>query len=121
MGYYHNIVLAVAPEATDTFYALLSSDEELFQMVRIGSDNFDTSQFRKGDVLVEWYDVKWGISYPEVAKLHKWIEGQNEGYYRFLRIGEDRDDIEEHGDYAWDYISMTRPQIEIDKPLEVKD
>ncbi len=120
MGYYNDVVLAVAPEATDSFYALLSTDESLFSMVRAGSDNFDTSQFRKGDLLIQWYDVKWNDGFSEVAKLHKWMEAQAPENYRFLRVGEEKNDIEEHGDYAWDFLEISKPLIELNFPAEVK-
>lgn len=120
MGYYNDVVLAVAPEATDSFYALLSTDESLFSMVRAGSDNFDTSQFRKGDLLIQWYDVKWHDGFGEVAKIHKWMEAQAPENYRFLRVGEEKNDIEEHGDYAWDFLEISKPLIELNFPAEVK-
>lgn len=121
MASYNDVVLAVAPEATDSFYALLSTDESLFSMVRGGSDNFDTSQFRKGDLLIQWYEVKWHNGFDEVVKIHKWMEAQAPENYRFLRVGEDKNDNEEHGDYAWDYLEISKPQIELDFPAVVDD
>lgn len=121
MGYYNDVVLAIAPEATDSFYPLLSSDEALYDLVRHGSESFDTSKFRKGDILIEWYEVKWSNRFPEVQKLTKWVAELPKEHYRFTRVGEDGGDIEEHGDYGWDYIQVTRPQIEIQMPAEPED
>ena len=121
MGYYNDVVLSIAPEAADSFYPLLSSDQALYDLVMKGSESFDTSKFRKGDILIEWYGVKWGDRYPEVAKLNKWRSSLPEEHYRFTRVGEDNNDIEENGDYGWDYIQVTRPQIEIQIPAEPDD
>ena len=120
MGYYSDVVLAIAPEATTTFYALLSTDELIVNLVQGGSDSFDVSQFQKGDLLIQWYDVKWNDGFSEVAKLHKWMEAQAPENYRFLRVGEEKNDIEEHGDYAWDFLEISKPLIELNFPVEVK-
>lgn len=121
MGYYNDVVLSIAPEATDSFYPLLSSDQALYDLVMKGSLSFAISKFRKGDILIEWHEIKWGDRYPEVAKLIKWISSLPEEHYRFVRVGEDNNDIEENGDYGWDYIQVTRPQIEIQIPAEPDD
>jgi hypothetical protein len=65
-------------------------------------------------------DVKWYESYPDVAchealiaLANEWVndEDNNSGIaYKFVRIGEDDDDIEqkEGGDADWDWVQVER-------------
>ena len=75
----------------------------------------------KGAFLFRWTGIKWYDSYEEIQAIQDfidWCEGddievdgkivQAAEYYRFVRIGEEMEDVEERGDGMWGEICVNR-------------
>ena len=129
MGYRSQVILAVAPEAASAFMALCAKDPKVLEFCH-EADTFTSGYDREGDYFMFWDQIKWYEGYPEVDALQKFItaledddlsdygepkhpkrpDGQNVEwgeYFRFVRLGEDTDDLTESG-WAFDSIGVTR-------------
>ena len=115
MGYRSTVALAVDTEIMPAFMAALSQEPAATQMVFSPHDTLLKDYCGEGNLLVVWDGIKWYESYPEVAKIEQFIadpsdfgfEGEAGEHFKFVRIGEDRDDTEERG-YGFDDIQLNR-------------
>ena len=119
MGYRSEVVLAIAPEAASAFMALCAKNPKVLEFCH-DADEFKSGYAQEGDWFVYWSSIKWYEDFPEVAALNAFIEmldcdnltdyGESEWpkredggnaqwgeYFRFIRLGEDDDDIERKG------------------------
>jgi hypothetical protein len=76
-----------------------------------------TDMFEKGDLFVAMNGVKWYEGYKGIDTIDKFIadtidEENGHEMVRFLRVGEDREDIVECGDYAWDDLRVIPASID---------
>jgi len=129
MGYRSQVILAVTPEAASAFMALCAKDPKVLEFCH-EADTFTSGYDREGDYFMFWDQIKWYEGYPEVDALQKFVtaledddlsdygepkhpkrpDGQNVEwgeYFRFVRLGEDTDDLTESG-WAFDGIGVTR-------------
>ena len=129
MGYRSQVILAVTPEAASAFMALCAKDPKVLEFCH-EADTFTSGYDREGDYFMFWDQCKWYEGYPEVDALQKFVtaledddlsdygepkhpkrpDGQNVEwgeYFRFVRLGEDTDDLTESG-WAFDSIGVTR-------------
>jgi len=66
-----------------------------------------------------WESVKWYESYPDVQAITKFMSALESEDFGFMRIGEDKDDIEEAGE-PWEYdIYLVRQFTENDDETEL--
>ena len=129
MGYRSQVVLAVAPEAASAFMALCAKDPKVLEFCH-EADTFTSGYAREGDYFMFWDHIKWYEGYPEVEAIQAFVlaledddlsdYGESEPpkrpdgsddqwgeYFRFVRLGEDTDDLTEKG-WAFDGIGVTR-------------
>lgn len=105
MGYRSEVALAVSAEARPHFMAKLAGCEKARQLVFDHSDDLDTNFRGKGGLLVTWEYLKWYPSYEEIKCIESFMDDMDHGMvgvladeeYRFCRIGENTDDLEERG------------------------
>ena len=116
MGYRSEVAFAIHPDKVADFLAVLSGCSEAYDLCRY-NDGIKTDMFEKGDLFVAMDGVKWYEGNKSVDTINsfirKVIEDDNEpDKVRFLRVGEDREDIVECGDYAWDDLNITPASID---------
>lgn len=115
MGYRSQVLLAIGKELTPFLLLATSQCKDAEELVFKDHDTFDKQYC--GGWLFRWDDIKWYDSYEGIAAIEKFIEEatsdeyqfevdgviQNSSeYIRFVRVGEDTNDIEMHGDGFWD-------------------
>ncbi len=111
MGYRSEVILAVGPEVMPQFMVTMAKSPEARQMC-FGDHTEMIKDYEgiKGSFLFRWDHVKWYDSFEEVQAIQEfleWCESEDievEGeiqhaadYYRFVRIGEEYDDIDTAG------------------------
>ena len=121
MGYRSEVVLAVSKPMVPHFLTVLAQHESVRQLVHDADqleENYD------GGMLMYWSGIKWYESYPEIAAIEKfvsdcesecvegWADTSNPyteyEHFRFVRIGEETDDIEEKGGFGDGEIHISR-------------
>ena len=106
MGYRSEVVLAVDKKLMPEFLAHLATNDEAKTMVFADHCHLDQDYCDEGHLLVTWNSIKWYESYPEVNVIEKFISEMEEAadkseMFKFVRIGEDYDDVEDRG-YGFD-------------------
>jgi len=119
MGYRSEVVLAVGKELMPHFLNVLAKEPDARAFVFKDNDCLREDYNGEGTLLVSWSDVKWyKETYAPITAIQHFIdmcdsdgiEGLEEPWehFRFVRLGEDSDDIEEKGYLnSWD-IYITR-------------
>jgi len=120
MGYRSQVVFAVAPELMPHFLAVLAKSQPARELCFAEAETTINDYIDEGSRLMGWDGIKWYEGYPEIDALVEFmdwadttdieIDGveQNAGqFYRFVRIGEETDDVVVRGDAYWD-INVTR-------------
>ena len=115
MGYRSQVAFAIHPDKVSDFLAVLSGCQEAFDLCRY-DDGIKTDMFEKGDMFVAIDGIKWYEGYKGVDTIDKFIadtidEDNGPEMVRFLRVGEDREDIQECGEYAWDDLNIVPASI----------
>ena len=111
MGYRSEVVLAVSPEAMPSFMSVIARCPETRRMCLEHTDT--TTKDYDGDknaMLFVWESIKWYDSYPEIQKITSWMDDmddENDEGYKFVRIGEEPDDIDQRG-YGYGHIQVVR-------------
>jgi len=115
MGYRSQVLLAIGKELTPFLLLATSQCKDAEELVFKEHDTFDKDYFEGW--LFRWDDIKWYDSYEGIAAIEKFIyeatsdeyEFEADGvkqnsseYIKFVRVGEDTNDIEMHGDGFWD-------------------
>ena len=116
MGYRSEVAIAIHPDKVADFLAVLSGCQEAYDLCRY-DDGIKTDMFEKGDLFVAMNGVKWYEGYKGIDTIdefiRKVIEDDDEpDKVRFLRVGEDREDIVECGDYMWDDLNIIPASID---------
>jgi len=122
MGYRSEIVLAISPEATPAFMALCAKVPSVQKLCFSEHNTLETNRRDDGDYLFHWNHIKWYDSFEEISALDKFmtaLESEDLSEYgehqerewaycfKFVRVGEDADDVEERG-YGFDDICLNR-------------
>ena len=118
MGYRSQVAFAIHPDKVADFLAVLSGSSEAFDLCRYdgGCDGIKTNMFEKGDLFVAMHGIKWYEGYKGVDTIDEFIrkvieDDEEPDKVRFLRVGEDREDIVECGDYMWDDLNIVPASI----------
>ena len=116
MGYRSEVVFAIHPDKVSDFLAVLSGCQEAYDLCR-ANDGMKTDMFEKGDLFVAMNGIKWYDGYKDVDTIdefiRKVIEDDDEpDKVRFLRVGEDREDIQECGEYAYGDLNIIPASID---------
>ena len=125
MGYRSEVAFAVHPDKVGDFLAVLAASPEALQLCQgyPGHDKgIQTDAFMKGDLFVEMSGVKWYEGYKGVDTIDKFIadtidEDNGPEMVRFIRIGEEYEDVVQCGDYAWDYLRIQPASIYVEEQL----
>tara|TARA_B100000029_G_scaffold339047_1_gene331206 strand:- start:51 stop:431 length:381 start_codon:yes stop_codon:yes gene_type:complete len=126
MGYRSQVSFAVHPDKVDEFLAVLAKCPEALQLCQgYPGDEYNgmkSSAFEKGDLLITLDGIKWYEGYKEIDAIdefiRKVIEDDDEpDKVRFIRIGEEHEDIQQCGDYAWDFLRIQPATIYIEEQL----
>ena len=119
MGYRSQVVLAIAKEIQPHFMVALGACPAATSLVFNDADRFDKDYYQDGSGhwLIQWSDLKWYDSYEEIKTLQNFVEAANEDclelgeddgessdYIKFVRVGEDSDDIEHRG-FGFDEVA----------------
>jgi hypothetical protein len=127
MGYRSEVAYAIrfgSKADMDTFIGvqLVKKDEHITEALK-ELEIADVDNVEEFIVFFHADDVKWYPDYPAVGAhtrlYHEAVEMFDDACYLFLRCGEQADDIEEeeggeNGYDLYDYISVSRPHIEVD-------
>ena len=127
MGYRSEVVLAVSKKMMPHFLGHLSQcDDAAYKFVFMETDQKIEDYDGDGTTMFLWEDIKWYDSFPEVRAITDFVsmstdylsgickdveEFQRGGeceHFRFVRMGEGYDDIEEEGWLCEDVIGIRR-------------
>ena len=110
MGYRSHVVLAIAGPLVPQFMVTLAKSPEARALCFGDTDKQERDfQDEKGSFFFEWQGIKWYDSYEPIRAIEDFMdwaadrhkigdkEIDGEDFYRFVRIGEDTDDIETRG------------------------
>ena len=126
MGYRSEVVLVVGKEVMPQFMVTMAKSPEARAMCFAEAkrqEDYDG----KGNMLFSWFDIKWYDSYEGVAAIQDfldWCDSEHvpvseeqakadmsptpithvdgDQCYRFVRVGEELEDMEERGSGFWD-------------------
>ena len=121
MGYRSQVAIAIHPDKVADFLAVLSTSKETLEMCQgWGGKGIQTGIFTKGDLFIEMDDVKWYESSREVRIINDFVATTCEAddgwdLVRFIRIGEDYDDVQVCGEYASEFLCLARASIHIEE------
>ena len=122
MGYRSHVVLAISKHLTPFLTLATSQNAEAQALVFKHADQFDRDYGGDKSWLLTWDAIKWYESYEDIQALEKFIqEASNDEYefevdgtaeassehIRFVRVGEDHNDVEMLGDGFWDIYPTT--------------
>lgn len=113
MGYRSEVVLAVSKDLMPHFLSVLVKTPGLRPLVFKDHSTLVKDYDGEDTFVVSWGGIKWYEGYPEIDALNEFIdECDGDGiegientheHFRFLRLGEDYDDMVEKGELcAWD-------------------
>ena len=125
MGYRSEVAFAIHPDKVGDFLAVLSTSKEALDLCQgyPGHDKgMQTDVFMKGDLFVEMSGIKWYESYKGVDTIDKFIadtidEENGYDFVRFVRIGEEYEDVVQCGDYAYDFLRIEPASIYVEEQL----
>ena len=123
MGYRSQVVLAISKELIPFLMLATSKNKEAEALVFQSADAFDRDYGGDKSWLLHWDCIKWYESYPDVDAIEKFVseaecdeynitdddgnEVSSSDLIRFVRVGEDNDDIEVRGNGFWDIHPVT--------------
>ena len=122
MGYRSEVVLVVSKDVMPQFMVTMAKSPQARAMCFAEHDEMVKDYGDdKGAFLFRWGHIKWYDSYEGIAAIEKFIyeatsdeyEFEADGvkqnsseYIKFVRVGEDTQDVEVHGEGFWDiYVS----------------
>ena len=114
MGYRSEVVLVVGKEVMPQFMVTMAKSTEARSMCW-GDAERVMDYDEEGSVLFRWDHIKWYDSYEEIQAIEDFmdwcdsedieVEGADHAamdFFRFVRIGEEMDDVEQRGMGFWD-------------------
>lgn len=131
MGYRSEVVLAISKEMVPHFMVTMAKEPTVRGLVFEDTDRFDQDYDGKGGWLMNWSGIKWYESYAPVAAIQAFVEdcdsecletwdaelGEEDkndpnkreyAHFRFVRLGEDNEDVEEKGEFCYEDICFVR-------------
>ena len=123
MGYRSQVVLAISKQLRPAFMAALAPNKEATALVFNHHDKLDIDYGGDGSLLVVWDGIKWysGTGDKVIDLIDKFVddagcdtwgfdENESSGsseHFRFVKVGEESDDITCVGDGFWDIYPHT--------------
>ena len=127
MGYRSEVVLAVSKKMMPHFLGHLSQcDDAAYKLVFMEADKKIEDYDGDGTTMFLWESIKWYDSYPEVRAITDFVSmstdylssicedveefqrGNYGEHFRFVRMGENNEDVEEEGWLCCDDIGIRR-------------
>jgi hypothetical protein len=109
MGYRSHVVLAIAEPLMAHFMVTMAKSPEARAMCFGDGEPKRDFQGEKGSFFFEWEDIKWYDSHESIQAIEDFLnwaqdrhtiggeEIDGDDHFRFVRIGEEYDDIETRG------------------------
>jgi len=125
MGYRSVVALAVSKKMMPHFLGHLSQcDDAAYKFVFMETDQKIEDYDGDGTTVFSWSGVKWYDSFPEVRAITDFVsmstdylsgisedfDDDYDEHFRFVRLGEDNDDVEEEG-YLCEYKIGIRREL----------
>ena len=119
MGYRSEVVLAIGKEAMPLFMHTLAKHPAVHELCYEHAERI-TDFCEEGEIVFRWSGVKWYQGYPDVNAITDLMDRLDEAetndvimakHYRFVRVGEDSDDIVIRGQGFWDIHPVTSINI----------
>ena len=110
MDYYSEIVVSMSPRLASVFEALLEHHSPLEDLCN-GADIFERTKF---GLLIRWGHFRWYHGITAIDDFMNFLTGFEETDFKYIRIGEDTDDIERFGTYSGIGMRLIQ-KIEIDE------
>ena len=122
MGYRSQVVLAISKHLTPFLTLKVTQNKAAESLVFADADTFDRDYGGDKSWLLVWDSIKWYESYEDIQALELFIHeacsdvyefeigGKAEAsseHIRFVKVGEESDDIELRGDGFWDIYPST--------------
>ena len=117
MGYRSEVVLVVGKEVMPQFMVTMAKSPEARALCFAEATRHEDYE-ENGNMLFAWDCIKWYLSYEEIRAIEDfldWCDSEDvpsqdakgervdgDECYRFVRIGEEVEDIEERGSGFWD-------------------
>ncbi len=121
MGYRSDVIVKFSTEAGRAISAACRMDDDLVEMINDADSLLtDAEEITRAVVnkntkiirVIWWESVKWYEHYDEqIIKFMDLIKQLPDQEYGFMRLGEDRDDVEEYGQ-PWEYDIYIRSSLE---------
>ena len=106
MGYRSEVALAVGKDVMAQFLTTLAKSPEARALCFKGADEVVKDYDEEGSILFKWSQLKWYASYEDIRALEDFMDwcdlndladGDLTESYKFVRVGEDSDDVESRG------------------------
>ena len=109
MGYRSQVVLAIGEALVPQFMVTMAKSPQARAMCFGDGEPQSDFQGEKGSLFFEWDHIKWYDSYEEIQAIEDFLnwaqdrhtigdeEIDGDDHFRFVRIGEEYDDIETRG------------------------
>ena len=115
MGYRSQVVMAISPEKIGYLLTLLSQSPKAMELFQEGLEEGMKDYHEEGDMLLVWNSIKWYSGYEEVDTFDKFCDDldcnpdadDGHDHFRFVRVGEDDEDIITKGGYGDIYPSTS--------------
>ena len=122
MGYRSQVVLAISKHLTPFLTLKVTQNKAAESLVFADADTFDRDYGGDKSWLLVWDNIKWYESYEDIQALEKFIEEACSDEYefeiggtaeassehiRFVKVGEESDDIDLRGEGFWDIYPST--------------
>lgn len=122
MGYRSVVALAVSEKMMPHFLGHLSQcDDAAYKLVFMEADKKIEDYDGDGTTMFLWEDIKWYDSFPEVRAITDFVSMSTDylfsvskdfldpaAHFRFVRMGENSEDVEEEGWLCCDDIGIRR-------------
>jgi hypothetical protein len=131
MGYRSEVVLAISKKMVSHFMVTMAKEPAVRALVFEDSDRLDQDYDGDGGWLMNWTGIKWYDTFPEVAAIQAFVEdcdsecletwdaelGEEDkndpnkreyNHFRFVRLGEENEDVEEKGKFCYADICFVR-------------
>ena len=132
MGYRSEVVLAISKEMVPHFMVTMAKEPLVRGLVFENTHRLDQDYDGDGGWLMNWSGIKWYESFPEVAAIQAFVEdcdtscletwqtehgGPDQSkphdmneyeHFRFVRLGEENEDVEDKGEFCYEDICFVR-------------
>jgi hypothetical protein len=110
LEYYSEVVVTMSPRLAGVFEALIEHHDSMEELCNC-ADIFENSRM---GLLIRWAHFRWYHGIPSIDDFTSFLTGFEEAEFKYIRIGEDADDVEQYGSYCGMGVRLVQ-KIEIDE------